>query len=246
MSDTPTNDLAWPLPITPRNTLGRLGRNKTQVGQVFGRLQVLSECAAKTKAGGTQWECICSCGRRKITSGTNLATGDTKSCGCLRTDTVVARSTKHGYSTSTYKAKIYWVWADMIGRCHNTAHKRYKDYGGRGIFVCDKWRNFKGFIEDMGETPDGLTLDRIDNDKGYSKDNCRWATYAEQNQNRRYNTLNLLLVKEMRNVGHSLTYREIGVMYGVYHGTVGKIMRNEMWSDPDYNYTPRKAERLQP
>jgi hypothetical protein len=236
---------AWYLPITPMNTLGRLGRNKTKVGQVFGRLQVLAECADKTNAGGTRWECLCSCGNTKIVADVNLATGDTKSCGCLKTDTIVARSTKHGHCAGASTSKTYWVWAEMVSRCYNMSHKRYKDYGGRGVSVCCKWLDFRGFLEDMGIKPDGLTLDRIDNNSGYSKENCRWATYTEQSQNRRCNTLSVSLVKEIRGLARNLTYKEIGAMYGLHHNIVGRIMRNEIWVDQAYTHSQRIVIRSQ-
>lgn len=81
--------------------------------------------------------------------------------------------------------RLYWVWADMIQRCRNPRHKAYANYGGRGIAVCDDWASFARFEADMGERPEGGMLDRRNNDLGYSKDNCRWSTRAEQNSNRR-------------------------------------------------------------
>lgn len=89
---------------------------------------------------------------------------------------------KHGMS----RTLTYFTWENMVKRCHNLKHKNYPDYGGRGITVCDKWRDFSGFYEDMGKKPINLSLDRIDNDKGYYKENCRWVTRTTQSHNQRH------------------------------------------------------------
>lgn len=83
------------------------------------------------------------------------------------------------------KGRLYWVWADMIGRCTNANHKAFKNYGGRGVAVCERWRSFKSFAEDMGERPDGALLDRKNNNGNYEPNNCKWSTRKEQNSNRR-------------------------------------------------------------
>lgn len=90
---------------------------------------------------------------------------------------------KHGHARKGARNAAYNVWAMMIQRCENPRHTSYQRYGGRGIVVCDRWRSFSSFIEDMGERPDGMTLDRVDPDAGYCKENCRWATRAQQMRN---------------------------------------------------------------
>jgi DNA-binding CsgD family transcriptional regulator len=122
------------------------------------------------------------------------------------------------------------IYYDMIGRCHRPTHKRYADYGGRGITVCDRWRNdFWAFVADMGERPDGLTLDRRNNDAGYSAENCRWATYSEQVNNRRplpgsYTDADREVMRELYEGG--LTYAQIGQRFSTHGTYVGQILRS--------------------
>lgn len=232
---------AWPLPITPMNTEGRKGRNKLMAGQVFGRLQVL-EIPPPPKGGKKSCRCACLCGAYPIIPAGNisLAHGGTKSCGCLKTDSTIARSTKHGYSPAGKTTKIYWVWADMVGRCHNPAHKRYADYGGRGIEVCGAWRKFPGFLADMGDKPDKMSIERIDNNLGYEPGNCKWATMQEQSHNKRNNTLSWDIVNNIR--ADTLPHKTLADKYGIYHNTIGKVKRNEIWIDNEYlpTFTSKK------
>jgi len=102
---------------------------------------------------------------------------------------VVRQLTKHGHNTKNGTTATYLSWRGMIQRCTDPNFKQYKDYGGRGITVCQRWENFTNFLEDMGERPSRLTLDRIKNDKGYCKSNCRWATRKQQARNRQNNRL---------------------------------------------------------
>lgn len=129
-----------------------------------------------------KWECTCCCGRVRLVSSHRLLSGLTKSCGCKRNEMLTrhGHARKNGRRTTTYQA-----WYSMIQRTTNPRYKQAKDYILRGISVCDEWRDFVNFLADMGERPAGLQLDRIDNDRGYSKDNCRWATRTQQMHNTR-------------------------------------------------------------
>lgn len=136
------------------------------------------------------WIFECVCGKRKEMDAANIATGRVNSCGCLTNHKTLI---KHGHTVGVSTGKgvttrTYRTWNSMKQRCTDTNHVHYKNYGARGITVCEKWMDFSGFLGDMGERPEEKTLDRIDNEKGYYKENCRWATNKEQGRNKRNNT----------------------------------------------------------
>lgn len=146
------------------------------VGKRFGLLVVLKRVSA-VGAREVMYLCQCDCGKTHISARTFLRRGDTKSCGCARW------KAKHGHNRMGGRSATYQTWHGMLQRCTNPNVSRYRRYGGRGIAVCDRWRIFGNFLEDMGERPHGKTLDRIDNDGNYEPMNCRWATPKEQSAN---------------------------------------------------------------
>lgn len=137
-------------------------------------------------AGNRQWLCRCSCGLEKNVSGNDIRSGN--SSGCVQCRSIGAPKT-HGASGT----RLYTIWGLMKGRCYRPNHPDYQYYGGRGVTVCDRWRNnFENFRCDMGEPPVGMSIDRINNDGNYEPGNCRWATMKQQCRNRRTTKLILL------------------------------------------------------
>jgi hypothetical protein len=188
--------------------VSRTGRPKIDIsGQHFGRWTAIASI-------GDGWLCRCDCGTEKVVSSSHLRNGRTKSCGCA-TSELLSQPRTHGKRHT----RAWKIWSGIIQRCNNPRHARYADYGGRGIAVCDSWKTFEGFYADMGDPPEGCSIDRIDNELGYCKSNCRWSSKIEQARNTRTNR-----IFEINGVSKSLAeWCEIyGVIYTTAHSRVSR------------------------
>lgn len=179
-------------------------------GKRFGRLIVIKK-TDQHKGYEILWDCLCDCGKHHLVRGKHLREGLVKSCGCLRSEK--GRNHTHGLRYT----RLYTIWKNVKSRCNNPKSINYKDYGGRGIVCCKEWMDFETFYQwaMANGYKEGLTIERIDNDKGYNPENCRWATLLEQARNKRSN--HFLIYK-----GEARTISEWEEYLGMHRGTLNQ------------------------
>lgn len=190
---------------------------KDLTGKRFGMLTVVRRISPKGEKH-IKWECVCECGVITKTAATHLVGGDTTSCGCFQRNDLSARRSKHGESNKTAE---YAVWSGMLKRCRDSSDK---NYGGRGVTVSDEWSDYSVFLSDMGRRPTPKhEIERIDNNKGYSKENCKWATRVEQAQNKRSNRI-------IAHEGKKLSMAEWERIKGMNPGRLSARLNKLGWS----------------
>lgn len=200
-------------------------------GQVFERLTVVCS-AGKNNHSQQMWLCRCECGNEVVVRQSNLNSGNTKSCGCMKI--------KHGHARSGKKTPEYFTWEDMKSRCCNPKDANYHSYGGRGISIDKRWLKFENFFSDMGLRPEGTTIERIDNSQGYSASNCRWATAQEQARNRRTN-------RHITAFGKTICFKDAAQMYGLSMGCLTARLKAMSPEDAlTKPLEPRRPRKLSP
>jgi len=204
-------------------------------GDRFGRLLVLA------RIKGDRWAVVCDCGTFADGRTDRLRTGRHQSCGCLQREVAArvfrATKTRHGHYSHGKETPDYHLWRRMISRCHDPKDANYFKYGARGITVSEQWRSsYDQFIADMGHRPNAsMSIDRIDNNKGYEKENCRWATKLTQSRNRRH-------VKPVTIRGVSRLLPEWAEISGVPLKQIHNRLRNPArWSYESAVFTPARS-----
>ena len=205
---------------------------EVNVGDKFGKLtiQEITEFKRGSTLIGHRCRCLCDCGSEILTSLSSIVRKDNygkRSCGECEPIT----HPQHGHVIGNIKSPTYTVWQGMKARCTNPNNEEYMNYGGRGIKFCTRWEKFENFLEDMGERPSDMQLDRIDNEGPYCKENCRWATRKEQARNKRTN-------RKVKLGDEERTISELAEMSGIGWKTIeGRL--NSGWSVEDAIQTPQ-------
>jgi hypothetical protein len=175
------------------------GKVKDYTGHRFGRLTVIAYAGSVSQGTkghtGSAWKCLCDCGEERIVRRKSLTEGNTKSCGCLQREVLSKSCTTHGKSHT----RTWNIWSSMKSRCGNPNTSEYSAYGGRGIVVCDRWKqSFAAFYQDMGECPPGYSIERVNVNGNYEPANCKWIPLQAQHDNKQCVRFAILNGQRMR------------------------------------------------
>lgn len=203
-------------------------------GQQFSYLTVIGRNPVNTNNGKPRWNCVCVCGNNVTIASSNLISGSQKSCGCWRKENMSISRKTHGES----KTPEYNAWVSMKKRCYNDTSENYINYGGRGIEVCERWKDsYENFIEDMGHRPtNSHSLERKENNSNYGPDNCVWATPIDQANNRRSNTY-------FEYNGEKLTIAQLSRKTGISYDTLLNRLENRSTVEEAINFIPHSGKK---
>lgn len=199
------------------------------VGQKFGRLTVIKR-AGSTAAKKKLWLCLCDCGNERRVPAGDLRSGKSVSCGCFSREKVALLKFRHGQARAGNETREYQSWKHMISRCFKKNNKNFKHYGGRGITVCDRWLAFENFYADMGEMPDGFSIERVNVNGNYEPSNCKWILKNRQATNRRSSVLTESDVREIRRLREDgLIMKDIGSRFGASVELIYQVLSGRAW-----------------
>lgn len=205
---------------------------KDEIDNIYGNLTVKNFLGKKGVAGHSYWNCECICGNMHKATGTSLRSGKVKMCKICSSNKKSVFKTTHGQSKQGQESGTYKSWRNMMKRCSYEKDIGYDNYGGRGITVCEQWKDFMNFYKDMGDRPEGMSLDRIDVDGNYCKENCKWSENIEQSENTR---VNRLIFYDGKYSPVSFVARKLNVEYHeIYYFCITKGMTVEEYLNAKY------------
>lgn len=225
------------------------------VGRTFGRLKVTEDGPSVFRGG--KWRsvsiCKCSCGKAARVCNESLKDGSTRSCGCLRDESRIITKFIHGHAPTGPKSRTYMIWTNMLARCRTKSSSSFERYGAKGVNVCERWLEFTNFLEDMGECPPRLTIDRFPNNTGnYEPSNCRWATTKQQARNKTNNQLVtfhgftgcLVEVCEHFNVNYEAIRKRINLLHWDLERAFTAPVKPSSLAAPRQSVVPRQEHQL--